>query len=364
MAKRSNMRRHLPILSLFLLLVLGCVSARRATPDPAGEGGAESAAAREIRLHEEGAQSGAATTAMEDWNECRAKAQRLLAAGKPEAARTLLERACALNPDDWESHRELAGLLRERASAPSAVLARDSLLEELDCLVALRPGDEDWRRQRDSWRLAGGGAVEREQALRQRVATAPSSTGPRRRLAAVLLEHPKPSARLEALELLEGLSAAAAEEPRSLELRAEVLWGLGRVNEAEPLWTRLYELSPGRTTLPPRLAEAALSRGQLPLARRWARECGLADAATEAWFMGRILEAAVAACVGREPTYDDKLVLEMALREYERVRESPLTASARKRCGVLEGRLPDAEDRFFNKYDRPRKECYKWLLEP
>jgi hypothetical protein len=157
-----------------LFLALGCATARRAAPDSAEAGGLESASAREIRLREEVARSGAAT-ALEDGATCRAQAQRLLAAGEPDAARTLLERATVLNPDDWESHRELAGILRERAAAPAAVLVRDSLLEELDCLVALRPTEEDWRLQRDRWRLAAGGAAEREQALRRNLAANPTA---------------------------------------------------------------------------------------------------------------------------------------------------------------------------------------------
>lgn len=409
-----------PFLIVLLLCGLGCTVARRPSPSPPDPGQERGAAGWEAAQAERRRQLDEAETALarEDWSAARSAFQHAARGadeelrpdelrqwaeccrrlGQLDSARVLLESSVArdpgqwaghralagvlrslgaegaarrellkardLNPDDWESSRELAELLRRGGSVEVSALALDSLLEELDRLVALRPQEAGWRQERERRRRSGDSG-ERRRALEALLARSPELPGPRLRLAALELETPGAAACRRALDWLEGVPAGQ-EDVRALELRGAALEGLERPAEALSVLGRAWELSPGRMGLPLRLGELSLALGDLRQAQRWALEIEgrPAQAQDGAWLRGRLYEAAVADCAGREATFDDKLVLEWAAREYAALDDGPLAEPARLRLKALEGRLPDAEDRYFNKYDFPRKECYKWLQEP
>lgn len=117
------------------------------------------------------------------------------------------------------------------------------------------------------------------------------------------------------------------------------------------------------------LARCYKELGQWTVARRYARRSlnmdpkfGLALIA-----MGEIYEAAAEKCVSEredgKPSFDDKLVYEMAANYYRRARQDlAFREEAERRLSYVEVLVPTQEDRFFHKgKTKPTDPCYSWI---
>ncbi len=301
----------------------------------------------------------------DSWYEHRTLGSLLMASGEKEAAFAEFQAAAALKFDDWESHRDMMRMLKDKAAEAEGITGWDSVIAELDQLIALRPEDQEWGKLKDEILSAHYDPEELIASLRQNHQQFPDDVKITQKLATALVEFATPESYREALPLLDGLIAAQPEQVRFLDLKATALEGLGRIEEAAGLLAKLFELKPGQTEIPARIGELYLSQNNLRQARRWAlkSKASFPGYGKGGLLLGRVCEAAVDACAGKDLTFDDKLVYGLAAKEYDAISDPAAKGQARQRRQALEEVLPSAEDRFFNKYDQPRKDCYKWLLE-
>lgn len=299
----------------------------------------------------------------DSWYEHRTLGSLHMAAGDKEAAFASFRTAASLKADDWESHRDMMRMLKDKADAGEAEW--DEVIAELDILIGLRPEDAEYAKLKDQILAAHYDPEELIASLRQNHAQFPDDEKTTVKLATSLVEFATPESYREALGLLDGLLAAQPDQTRLLDLKATALEGLGRGEDAAGVLMKLVELKPTQTDLPVRIGELYLAQNNLRQARRWALRSknSFPGFGKGGLLLGRVYEAAVDACAGKELAFDDKLVYEMAAREYDAISDPAAKGQARQRRTALEEVLPTAEDRFFNKYDRPRKDCYKWLLE-
>jgi len=301
----------------------------------------------------------------DSWYEHRVLGDLYNRAGMVDAASAQFGTCVALNAEDWESRRDLKNILQARAEESGAVEDWDAVLEQLDALIELQPDVPDWAREKDRILAANYDPEEVIASLRRNHEQFPDDLRTTRKLAVALVEYATPESWRESLGLLDELAAAEPENPRPVELKATALEGLGRIDEACRTLQRLIELQPDKAELPSRIGELQLAKGDLLQARSWARRAQRSFPGGGAGhvLMAKVYEAAVDQCAGSELKFDDKLVYELAAREYDMVADAAWRSVARQRRQALEEVLPNAEDRFFNKYDQPRGECYQWLFE-
>lgn len=301
----------------------------------------------------------------DSWYEHRVLGDLYNRSGRTEQAFAEFRICVDLNGDDWESHRDMKAILRSRAEASGAVEDWDLVIEQLDYLIDLQPEQADWAQEKDRILSEHYDPEEQIASLRRNHEQFPADLKITRKLATALFEYATPATWTESLGLLDALIAAEPETPRHLEQKATALEGLGRVDDAARVLQRQMELQPGKADLPGRVGDLYLNRGDLASARRWALRAqrSFPDHGRGYILMAKIYEAAVDKCAGSDLKFDDKLVYELAYKEYAKVGDAAWRGTAAQRRQALEEVLPTAEDRFFNKYEQPKGECYKWLFE-
>ena len=82
--------------------------------------------------------------------------------------------------------------------------------------------------------------------------------------------------------------------------------------------------------------------------------------------MGEIYEAAVSYCLqqkGGDMKIEDKLVYELAYKEYEKAKNDPgFRAKAKTKQNNVQPLIPTTEDRFMNKDAKIKSDCYtSWI---
>ncbi len=270
-----------------------------------------------------------------------------------------------LKDDDWESHRDIKDILKSRAQASGAMEDWNAVLEALDKLIELRSEDLSFAQEKDKILAANYDPVEIINSLRENVEKFPDNHQFREKLASALVDFATQETYREALGHLDRLLAVSPEKAAYYNQKATALEGLDRGPEAVRVLFRLVELEPARPELPVRVGQLYLDLGNLRKARHWAARArrGFPGYGKGFILMAKVYEAAVDECAESELRFDDKLVYEMAAKEYDKVRDPAFRSLARQRRQSLEEVLPTAEDRFFNKNERPEKECYQWLFE-
>jgi tetratricopeptide (TPR) repeat protein len=301
----------------------------------------------------------------ESWYERRVLGDLYNRAGRTDEAFAMFRTCVELRPEDWESRRDMKQILQARAEATGEVGDWDAVLEQLDALIELQPESADWPREKDRILAAHYDPEELIASLRRNHEQFPEDLAIVRKLSVALVEYATPETWRESLSLLDRLIAAEPATARHLELKANALEGLGRTDEAVRTLQRQMELQPGKAELPARIGDLLLAKGDLVQARNWALRTQRSFPSSGRGYilMAKVYETAVDRCAGSELKFDDKLVYEMAAREYEKVGDAAFRAVAHQRRQALEEVLPTAEDRFFNKHDQPRGDCYSWLSE-
>ncbi|MDP2359447.1 MAG: hypothetical protein Q8O14_01655 [bacterium] len=301
----------------------------------------------------------------DSWYEHRTLGDLLQRSGDKNAAFAEFRIAAGLKEDDWESRRDMMAILKERAEASDATEDWDAVLELLDQLIVLQPEEMRWARSKDEILSAHYDPEEVIASLRQNQAQFPQDLTIRQKLVSALVEFATPASYREALGLVDELIAAQPEQVRPYDLKATALEGLGRAEEAAVVLATLFERKPDQTDLPARIGELYLTQDNLRQARRWAlrSKSAFPSYGKGGLLLARVYVASVNACAGSELNFDDKLVYELAAREFDAVADPAFRGAARQGRASLEEVLPTAEDRFFNKYDRPKKDCYRWLFE-
>lgn len=288
----------------------------------------------------------------------------LLRSGDTEGALRQFRICVSLNEEDWESHRDMARILTDRARETDSIEDWDLVLDELDRLIELQPDNPEWARQKDGILGANYDPVEVINSLRQSHESFPDDLKISRKLAVALVEFASRETYSEALPLLDQLRKAEPGVSRHLEMKATALEGLGRGREAVTVLKELVQVEADKPELVNRVGELYLTMGNLEQAASWARRCKRSFPRYGKGYilMAKVYEAAVDKCAGVELTFDDKLVYEFASKEYEQVTDPAFRNTANQRRKALAEVLPTKEDRFFNKHETPKSECYQWLF--
>ncbi len=270
-----------------------------------------------------------------------------------------------LKEEDLESTRDIVRILSDRAAESDELEDWDNVLAELDLLIELDPENPDWPKQKDDILARHYDPEELIASLRQSHQSFPEDTKITRKLATQLVEFATRDTYEEAIPLLDELLAANGEDGRLLDLKARSLEGLGRGYDAASVLVQYSRIDAGNKELPVRIGEVYLNLNDLEKAAYWA---GRSKSSFPAYgkgyiLMARVYVAAVDRCAGTALSFDDKLVYEYAYNEYGKVGSGPFYATAQAGRKSLAEVLPTKEDRFFNKHEVPKGECYAWLFQ-
>ena len=284
--------------------------------------------------------------------------------GEIDAALAQFQKCVELDPEDWQSHDDIMKIYLDRAEESGSVEDYDRVLEVLDILIELRPDDAEYARTKDRILEENYDPEEIIASLRRNHEQFPDDQRITNKLVRSLVEYATQASFQEALGLLDGLLAADPANANALEMKATALEGLGQLASAVSVLEQLVEVRSDKPALVERVGRTYLELGRLKSARSWARRCqrSFPNFGKGYILMANIYEEAVNECASSEGLdFDDKLVYQMAYDEYAKVSDGSRSL-ARARRTSLEEVLPTAGDRFFNKYEQPKKECYLWLL--
>ncbi len=300
----------------------------------------------------------------EEHYEHRVLGMLLKQSGDTNAALAEFKACVALDPEDWQSHADIMNIYLDRAEDSDSVEDYDRVLEVLDTLITLRPEDAEYAKTKDRILAEHYDPEEIIASLRRNHEQFPDDLNTTRKLARALVEYATAETFKETLVLVEQLLAADPVSVPALEMKATALEGLSRLAEAVQVLEQMVEIQRDKADLVERVGRTYLELGQLKNARNWARRCerSFPEYGKGYILMANVYEEAVNQCASAEGLdFDDKLVYELAYNEYDKVSDGSRSL-ARARRSSLEEVLPTAGDRFFNKYDLPKKECYQWLL--
>lgn len=171
-------------------------------------------------------------------------------------------------------------------------------------------------------------------------------------------------------ESLKPFSKVLAKEPTAKVyiLRAESYEYLNQNNNAISDYKEVLKLEPENVSVMLRIAENYKMNNAFSSAKYWInktysikRNYGDAHIA-----MGELYEAAVAYCTSKDGgkiNFEDKLVYELAAKEYEKAKNDKNVArKARTKLQNLQPFLPTKEDRFMNQGKKIKSSCYtSWI---
>lgn len=171
-------------------------------------------------------------------------------------------------------------------------------------------------------------------------------------------------------EAIEPFTKIINENPskNAYEQRADVYKNLQQYAKAIDDYKKIIELDPDNAEIMIEIANNYKFLNQFSNARYWVnkalqakRNFGLAYIT-----MGEIYEAAVSYCQkqrGGEDEYEDKLVYELAYKEYEKAQRDPAYISkAKSKQNYVEPLMPNKEDKFMHQTAKISDEsCYSWI---
>lgn len=151
--------------------------------------------------------------------------------------------------------------------------------------------------------------------------------------------------------------------------RAKVYENLGQNNNAINDLKEVIKLEPDNVNIMLRVAENYRINNNFSSAKYWVNKTlqkkrGYGNAYIS---MGLIYEAAVSYCLDKKKdgklVFEDKLVYELAAKEYIKAKKDPLSARAAKtKHNNVIPFLPTKEDRFMHKNDKIKSPCYtSWI---
>lgn len=142
----------------------------------------------------------------------------------------------------------------------------------------------------------------------------------------------------------------------------------GQCNKAIAAYKKAIDIQPDNKKLHTDVATCYKELGKFSTARNYANKAlridskfGLANIVR-----GEIYEAAVEECMadrGKDaPEFDDKLVFELAYKEYKKAtNDLQYKDMAAGKMRYVKDFIPKKEDRFFHKHTQAKLNCYKWI---
>jgi tetratricopeptide (TPR) repeat protein len=142
----------------------------------------------------------------------------------------------------------------------------------------------------------------------------------------------------------------------------------GKFNEALTAYKKATDIQPDNKKLLTDIATCYRELGSFATARTYANKALAIDANYGLAYIvrGEIYESAVESCMksrGKEsPEFDDKLVFELAYKEYQKATSDlQFKDLATTKLRYLQDFIPKKEDRFFHKHTEAKLSCYKWI---
>ncbi len=142
----------------------------------------------------------------------------------------------------------------------------------------------------------------------------------------------------------------------------------GQCNKAITAYKKALDIQPDNKKLNTDVATCYKELGRFSTARSFANKAlkidskfGLANIVR-----GEIYEAAVEECMadrGKDvPEFDDKLIFELAYKEYKKAtNDIQYKDIAASKMRYIKDFIPKKEDRFFHKHTQAKLNCYKWI---
>ncbi len=142
----------------------------------------------------------------------------------------------------------------------------------------------------------------------------------------------------------------------------------GNFNEALTAYKKALDLQPDNKKLLTDVASCYRELQSFATARNYANKALKLDPNYGLAYIvrGEIYESAVESCMesrGKEaPEFDDKLVFELAYKEYQKAaNDLQFKDIATSKMRYVEDFIPKKEDRFFHKNTEAKLSCYKWI---
>jgi len=143
------------------------------------------------------------------------------------------------------------------------------------------------------------------------------------------------------------------------------------INNALATYQKLLTLQPNNKKVMTDVAACYIELGKFQTAKNFTDKALTIDSTYGLAHIvrGEVFEAAAEACITRLgkriPEFDDKLVFEMAYKEYKKAAlDSQFQDLANERLNNIQDFIPTKEDLFFNKgKTRPVDACYDWIFQ-
>ena len=142
----------------------------------------------------------------------------------------------------------------------------------------------------------------------------------------------------------------------------------GKFKDAITAYKKAIDIQPDNKKLHTDVATCYKELGSFSTARNFANKAlridskyGLANIVR-----GEIYEAAVEKCMANRgkdaPEFDDKLIFELAYKEYQKAtNDLQYKDLATGKLRYVKEYIPKKEDRFFHKHTQAKLKCYKWI---
>ncbi len=278
--------------------------------------------------------------------------------GNLEGAIEHYKKATELEPDKAINYKHLADLYI-RTNQPELAI------EALENYTKMVPNDRDAQDKLAALYRATGREDEAVRKMEEILAQNPNDTRVMYNLGKAYFQRGENE---KAVEIFNRLLAKEPENIDALTYLAGAYMNLSQYDKAIQTYKKILALQPNNVEILCAVATAYKLKNQFVRARSYVRRAIRANPKHGLPFitMGEIYESAVEYCMnkrGGKLTYDDKLVYELAYKEYQKAKRDPMMRDrAEKRMEALKPLLPTTEDRFFNKYDKPKDKCYQWIF--
>ena len=278
--------------------------------------------------------------------------------GNLEGAIKHYKKAVELQPDKAINYKNLADLYIRTNQEELAI-------EALENYTKLVPNDRDAQDKLAALYRATGREEEAIHKKEEILAQNPNDTGIMYDLGKAYFKRGENE---KAVKMLTRLLEKEPQNVEALTYLGGAYMNLARYMDAIATYKRILKIQPKNVEIVCAIADAYRMMNRFTRARSYARRANRIDPKHGLPFitMGQIYESAVEYCMnkrGGKLTYDDKLVYEIAYKEYQKALRDPMMADkARRRMEAIKPLLPTTEDRFFNKYNKPKDSCYKWIF--
>ncbi|HDP99683.1 MAG TPA: tetratricopeptide repeat protein [bacterium] len=280
------------------------------------------------------------------------------AQGRTEDAINAYETALSIDPEQPADWKQLANLYIKNDQPDEAIQAYEKL-------ISLDPTDQDANKTLSKLYKATGDAYAAINQMEEVKKLDPNNIDNLFNLAREyfnLDDYENSITNFEALLKIKPADVSA------LSYLAAALQNTGNFKRAINVYNEIIKIQPKNKKVMTDIATCYRELKQFPTARRFANMALEIDPNYGLAYIirGEIYEAAAEKCMadrGKDsPEFDDKLVFELAYKEYQKAtRDLQYKDMATSRMNYIKEFIPKSEDLFFHKEKQAMKDCYKWI---